>query len=125
MECREALERVNMRWNDAIASGDADSVSGLCTDDVILLVQGTPMARGIPEVKALCRRWASAGKFDETQQTVACGRDGGLAYLAGTYVRRIELGAGKFRAATGKFLAVYKRQADGEWKTHIVSVFAD
>ena len=125
MELREALEQVNSRWNDAIARGDSLAAAGLCTEDVILMAQGAPLARGRMEVRALCDEWARAEHVDEARQVLDCGGDGSLAYLAGTYARKVTLGEGGFRIATGKYLVGYKRESDGAWKTHAVSVFAD
>lgn len=125
MDLKQSLENFNTLWRDAITNGDMQSIASLCTDNVVFLVQGAPLARGKMDVLALCEERAKADDFNEVQQTVTCGETGDLAYMAAMYERQTNRADGTNMTGTGKFLAVYKRQSDDTWKAHALSVFAD
>ena len=100
---------------------------GTLGDEILTydLASGTISQSAALTVQVQGLQWARAGDLEEALETLACGGNEELAYLAGTYVRKSKLADGKLLIGTGKFLGIYKCKLGENWKAHALSVFAD
>ena len=115
---REALAK-------AVLAGDASAYAALYTEDAILLpAKGEgEMVRGTAEIQKRHSGWVlagveKAGIFTEFTLTPVevCGVDG-LAYVAGTFTETLTPpGSDSPVSKKGKYVHVFKKQADGSWK---------
>jgi len=112
-----AIERANSEWAAAMKTGDAAACAAAYTENSVFIGIDGSCTNGRSEIEKLYRaRFASRGvaattKIDSKKLVV----DGDLAYESGY----AEIGwpkGGKVSVAGGRFLTVWQRQADGEWK---------
>jgi uncharacterized protein (TIGR02246 family) len=112
-----AVRKANSDWERAVTTGDAASIAAPYADDaVFVLVDGTCI-RGRAEIEKMFRTGferrgvAASGRIESKRLVV----DGDLAYESGYgEVRRMT--EGKLSSSGGRYLTVWQRMADGEWK---------
>jgi ketosteroid isomerase-like protein len=118
-----ALRTTDTQWSQQAASKNLDATVGYYTDDASLLAPNAPVATG---KKAIHDIWAPllAPGADISWQAakVEVARSGDLGYIVGTYQITATDPAKKSEADQGKFVEVWKKQADGKWKA-IVDIF--
>ncbi len=113
-----AIRNTDAQWAKAAASKDVDATIAYYSDDAALLPPNAPMASDKASIRAA---WAgllgpdTSLSWQATKVDVA--RSGDLGYVMGTYQMESKDAAGKEEAARGKFVEVWKKQADGNWKT--------
>jgi uncharacterized protein (TIGR02246 family) len=112
-----AVRKANSDWERAVTTGDAAAIAAPYADDaVFVLVDGTCI-RGRAEIEKMYREGferrglAASGRIESKRLVV----DGDLAYESGYgEVRRVT--GGKLSSSGGRYLTVWQRRADGEWK---------
>jgi uncharacterized protein (TIGR02246 family) len=114
---RAAIEAANGRFKAAYLRGDTVAIADNYTDDVIVMPQGSPAVRGRDAVRTymapeVSRAPSEVKEFNTTTEDVMVAGD--LAVETGTF----EFVPRSTTAATekGKYVTVWKRQADGSWK---------
>lgn len=112
-----AIEKANSDWAAAMRTGDVATIVAPYTESSVFVGIDGACTKGRSEIEKMYRaRFASRGlaastKIDSRQLVV----DGDLAYESGY----AEIGwpkDGKVSVAGGRFLTVWQRQADGDWK---------
>lgn len=58
----------------------------------------------------------TAGNLTWHSNEVGAAHSGDLAYTSGTYQSALKGGSGKASVDKGKYLTIWKKQADGSWK---------
>jgi ketosteroid isomerase-like protein len=111
------LRDVDARWSKTAESRDLDHTVSYYADDATVLAPNAPMASDKPAIRAL---WASLlvpGTSIAWQATkVEVARSSDLGYVMGTYQLNTKGPQGRDIADHGKFVEVWKKQADGNWK---------
>jgi len=116
-QLREAIEAVNAQAMEALRAGDAASYLALYTDDATILPPGAAMAQGLDAVREYWLASFAEGGFTLNLNTVSVDGAGQFAYEIGTW--SMPIGEGESSVVEqGKYLAVWKRGADGTWKLH-------
>jgi uncharacterized protein (TIGR02246 family) len=112
-----AVRKANSDWEAAVKTGDAAAIAAPYADDaVFILVDGTCI-RGRAEIEKMYRTGfeargvAASARIDSKKLVV----DGDLAYESG-YGEVGRMQAGKLSKIGGRYLTVWQRRADGEWK---------
>ena len=102
----------------AWAAKDVDLVLSCYSDDASVLPSNAPIATGKEAIRAL---WSQvfetpgfAVSWDISKLEVS--RAGDLAYGHGTYEAMVNDAAGNPVTERGKWVGVWKKQADGQWK---------
>lgn len=108
-------------WSKAIAKKDLEKTLSFYAPDARYLSAGRPAASTPDERRKLwVEDYAIPGfSSDETTTRVEVAKSGDLAYQSGTYVLRAQDDKGKVTQSTGKFVVVWKKQSDGQWKAII------
>jgi len=114
-----ALKDADAQWAKTAAARDLDGTVAYYTDDASLLPPNAPIATGTQAIRAV---WATMLAPEVTlppwQITkVEVARSGDLGYVIGVYDMTTKDPQGKVTADHGKLLEVWKKQADGKWKT--------
>jgi uncharacterized protein (TIGR02246 family) len=114
---RQTVESATATFTDALQRGDTAMLGTLYADDAILMAPGAPLAQGKEAVKQtfagmLSTMAVSNVKLTPGQVMVS----GDIAVEDGTYEMTMTPKGGKAINDKGKYLVVYKRQADGTWK---------
>ena len=113
-----AIRDLDAKWSKTAAANDLDGTLSYYSDDAYLLPPNAPIAGGKQAIRAV---WASllgpnvAVSWQVSKVEVA--RSGDLAYVIGTYSLTVKDPQGKPATETGKLVEVWKKQADGNWKT--------
>lgn len=119
------LKNLDNEWSKAASAKDADKTASYYSDDAQVLPPNSPVIHGKAGARAM---WQSmfntpgfGGGWKATKAEVA--KSGDLGYTSGTYEMNETDAAGKPKTDKGKYLAVWKKQADGNWKC-VVDMFS-
>jgi len=115
----KAVKGVEAAWVKDIATKDVDKFANYYADDASLLIPNVPIINGRDNIKVALNAVLSDPHFALTfQSTRAWASKGGdFVYTVGTY--SMTTSAPKDKTAVtdkGKYLTVFKKQADGSWK---------
>jgi len=114
----KAVIDADAQWSKTAGANDLDGTVSYYTDDASMLPPNAAIATGKQAIRAV---WASMLSPDVTvswQVTKAeVARSGELAYVMGVYAITAKNPKGKSMEDRGKLVEVWKKQADGTWKT--------
>jgi uncharacterized protein (TIGR02246 family) len=121
---KKGIAEANAKWIDGMKRGDAEAVSQLYMEDAILLPPNAAMAKGRKAIKddfeTMMKSWVKL--TDMTLVTLEINGSGDFAYEVGNYAMTFEIPGGNPPVSdTGKYLAIWKKQADNTWKYHVDS----
>lgn len=123
MKAMQAQDEATIRgdsaaWSRATQAKNLDEAVSFYAEDGSYDPQGAPAVTGKDAIrKAWQQLFALPGpglSFTPTKIEVA--ESGDLAYEAGTYELSLNDTNGKPKTTMGKYVVVWKKQADGEWK---------
>jgi uncharacterized protein (TIGR02246 family) len=98
-------------------AGDATALTGaFYAKDAVLLAPGAPRLNGAEAIRGFWQAFIDGGVKDVSIETTDLEEAGDLAYGLGTYTCTMPAPGGERVRDTGKFIVVYRRQADGAWK---------
>ena len=113
-----AIRSASADWSKASQAKDLDKATSYYADDAIFFVNNGAKVKGKDAIKlAWKQELATPGPgltFETTYVEVA--RSGDLAYEYGTYDLKTEAKKGKVADEKGKYVVVWKKQANGSWK---------
>ena len=113
-----AIRNLDTQWSKTAAANDLEGVVSYYTDDASMLPPNAPMATGKQAIRAIWSTMLGPGVSVSWQVSkVEAARSGDLAYLMGAYLVTMKDPKGKPIEDRGKLLEVWKKQADGQWKT--------
>jgi len=111
------IRNLDAQWSKAAGAHDLDGIVSYYSDDAVLLPPNAPAAASKEAIRASWVPLAEQGVSISWQALkVEVSRSRDLAYSTGTYALAMQDPQGKLIADTGKFMEVWKRQADGNWK---------
>ena len=112
------IRNLDAQWSKTAAAKDVDGAVSYYSDDASLLAPNAPIASDKQGIRAA---WATLLGPDTSltwqANKVEVSRSGDLAYAQGVYQLTSKDARGKPTSDTGKFVEVWKKQADGKWKT--------
>ena len=116
---RTALMNADRVWYEAYAASDdpAAVFTGQMEDGAVLLPPDAPIAEGVEAIGEVVNMLEGLPGFSVSWTPVAAdvGSGGDLGYTRGTYVIQMEGPNGPV-TINGKYITVWKKQADGSWK---------
>jgi ketosteroid isomerase-like protein len=117
MTTRDEVQNVLAGIVQAVAEKDAKAMVGYYDTDAVVLAPNAPMVRGSSALGDLFQRdIIDAGVKAMELDTTDIVEDGSLVVEAGRNRMHVELADGSSVAGPGKYLVVYRRQADGGLK---------
>jgi ketosteroid isomerase-like protein len=117
-EVRKEIEEADARQLNAFATKDLAGLTANYAADAVILPQNGPMVTGREGRDAFFKEMSnmvSDFKFSMSKFEAS----GDLAYEIGTYSGMMQMPGMGTIADTGKFLTVWKRQADGIFNTNL------
>jgi len=114
-----SIRSLDKDWSDAAGAKDLDKSTMDYADDGQFLSPGDPSAVGKDAIrKAWAGLFAAPGYVSLTfaPTTVHVAEAGDVAYEIGNYELIMKDKKGKPATTKGKFVVVWKKQADGSWK---------
>lgn len=111
-----AIKSTETAW--AKAANNADQFLTFYANDAVALAPGAPTAVGKEAIRNVLNPMFSAPgfmlNFQSTKVEVA--KSGDIGYSQGTYEMTMNDAKGKPMTDKGKYITVWKKQADGSWK---------
>jgi ketosteroid isomerase-like protein len=115
-KAEDAVLAADAAWLKVYAAKDLDNSVAFCDEQVSMLVSNVPIATGKDAVrKAIADDFAN-GDLIWHANKAGVARSDDLGYTVGTYDLKMKDASGKPVLDKGKFLTVWKKQADGKWK---------
>src|SRR6202008_1264660 len=113
-----ALRDLDAQWSKMASARDVDATVSYYSDDASLLA---PNAPSVSDKQSIRAAWAALLGPDTSlswqASKVDVARSGDLAYVMGVYQLTTKDARGNFTTDRGKYVEVWKKQADGSWKT--------
>jgi uncharacterized protein (TIGR02246 family) len=106
------------RFTAAFNGGDATSLAKLYTENAVLLPPDARRVDGRQEIQKFWQGAFDAGVTDMTIEIVESEARGDIAYETGAYSLKAPGEDGELVAVSGKYIVVWKRGADGQWRLH-------
>jgi ketosteroid isomerase-like protein len=118
LDAIRALRTADAAWLKTYEAKDVDKAVAFCDEQGSLLWPNAPRAAGKSAIaKATADAFAIPGfKLEWRPDQIAVARSGELGYTSGTYTWSYKDSSGKPVFDKGKYLTVWKKQADGSWK---------
>ncbi len=115
-----AIKRLYDDWKAPWEAGDAAAVAAFYADDAIQMPANEPEIIGKDawqsSLRAFFEQFTIQGNSSEVLEAEVAGD---LGFARGTYVITVTPRAsGKVTRYSGKFVHIFKRQADGSWKIY-------
>jgi uncharacterized protein (TIGR02246 family) len=114
----ETIKKLDADWSAAASSKDLDKTVSYYADDAAMLPSQAPIARGKAQIKEVWTHLLSLPglelSFGPNKIEVSKSKD--IAYEIGTYQMKFNDAQGNPTTEIGKFVVVWKKQADKQWK---------
>jgi uncharacterized protein (TIGR02246 family) len=116
---RQAIDQANAKGVDAMTRGDSAGMVANYADDAVVMDPGAPPRRGRGEIGASLAKYVRSAKVsDYKYNTVSVDVAGDYAIETGSVEWTTTPNGGKPMHNKGKYLTVWKKQADGSWKIY-------
>lgn len=113
----KTIRDMETAWVKEFAAKDMDKIVAHYADDGMVLLSNAPTMVGKDAIRAGMKDTIADPKFSLDLKTAKVEVSGDLAYSQGTYsVMFFDAKTKKVMAETGRYVEVYKKQADGSWK---------
>ncbi len=114
----QAIRSTDIDWSNAAATKNPDRAASYYADDAVMLPPNIPKASGKQAIQEVWKQFMAMPGFAISWQpdSVQASRGGDLGYTTGTYQLTINGPKGQPINDRGKYVAVFKKQADGSWK---------
>jgi ketosteroid isomerase-like protein len=115
----KAVKDIEVAWSRDIASKDVEKWASYYAADVAVLMPNAPIMNGKDNVKAALKPMLADPNFALTFQNTRAeaSKGGDFIYTVGTYSMTVsDPKDQKPVTDTGKYLTIYRKQADGSWK---------
>jgi len=117
-EPRAAITEANTRFEQALSRGDAAAVAALYTADAQVLPPNGAPIQGPADIRAFWAGVIQSGVKSGKLETLDTETGGDLTIETGHYQLVLRPEGGSELTDEGKYLVVWRRQADGAWKIH-------
>ena len=111
-----AVRRLTQEWVLACNTRQLEELIELYSTDALVLRSNLPPIRGAASVREFFFASLEAGLGEVALDPVRVEISGDLAHEVGRYTALVPGTAGKRREERGKYLWVFERQSEGEWK---------
>jgi uncharacterized protein (TIGR02246 family) len=113
-DVRNAIEAADANQMSAFVSKDIAGMTANYAPDAVILPQNGPAVSGKENIEASFKEMSST--MSDLKLTISTvNASGDLAYEVGNYTATIQMPGMAPTADKGKFVTVWKRQADGKW----------
>ena len=114
----QAIRKLDKEWSAAAQSKDAGKMLAYYSEEGSAFPFNAPIATGKEQIQKLWTGLMSmpgfALTFSPTKIEVA--KSGDMAYDVGTFELKLNDASGNPTTAAGKYVVVWKKQADKQWK---------
>ena len=116
---KQTIEQTNAKLIDALQRADTATMLANYDNDAVVMMSGQPAWQGRSEIAAAGSRMFQAVKFSDVKfNSTSVDVAGDYAIETGTYEMTATEAGKKPVPDKGKYLTVWKKQADGSWKVY-------
>ena len=114
----QAIRKGDAEWSHAAETKDLEKMVSFYAQDGSVLPFGAPIATGGEQVRQVWSHLMSLPGFSLTfaPTKVQVAKAGDIAYEVGTFALKLNDAQGNATTTPGKYVVVWKKQADGVWK---------
>jgi ketosteroid isomerase-like protein len=114
-----AIREADAGWSKAFGARQLDAAVNYNAADATMLAPNIPMAPGKDAIRKVYEQLLAIPGFSISWQPakVEVARSGDVGYSRGTYELGMNDAKGNLMTDRGKYLTVWKKQADGTWKS--------
>jgi uncharacterized protein (TIGR02246 family) len=112
----EALRDLDEQWSKAAGAKDVDKTVSFYSDDAVVMPPNGPRATTKEAIRAIWKDLLTDASISWKTKEVEAAQSGDLAFSSGTYEVTLNDPTGTPVKDRGKYLEVWKKQADGTWK---------
>jgi uncharacterized protein (TIGR02246 family) len=117
VDLQSAVKALDAEFIQNANAGDAAALTGaFYAEGAVLLAPGAPIFKGRQAIQSFWQGFISGGVEDVWIETTELTEAGDLGYGIGSYACTLPSTSGERLRDTGKFIVIYRRQADGGWK---------
>ncbi len=123
----EAVRAADSAWAQAFARKDLAGYLAFVDSTASIQQPNAPAVTGTAAIRALIEGFYALPNLSGTWQPtrVEAARSGDLAYSTGTYELRFNDPSGRPVTERGKYVEIWRQQADGSWKMVVESFNSD
>ncbi len=114
----QGTSATNRQFEEALARGDAAGCAAVYTDDAKILPPDSPVLTGRQAAQGVWQSYIDMGVKGVSLQRLELEDMGDQAVERGAATVDIQGEGGHTMQASGKFIVLWRRQADGTWKWH-------
>lgn len=113
-----AIRQADLEWSKAASGKNMDKLVSFYADDGALYPPNAPISAGIPAIKVAWTGMMNLPGFQVNwvPSRVEAAKSGDLGWSTGTYTMTTTLPGTAGTNDHGKYVAVWKKQSDGNWK---------
>jgi uncharacterized protein (TIGR02246 family) len=117
-EATNELRSLDAKLERAVNAKDAGAIAAFYSDDAILMPAAEPVVRGKAAIAEEWKHILAIPAFENESKLggVEVARAGDLAYTYGSYRSQLMSEDGELVLEPGKWLTIWKKQADGDWR---------
>jgi ketosteroid isomerase-like protein len=112
----QTLRDLDEQWSAAAGAKDIDKTVSFYSDDAIVMPPNAPPATTIDAIRKIWKDLLTDAKISWKTKKMEVAQSGDLAFSSGTYEVTLNDPTGKTVNDHGKYLEVWKKQANGMWK---------
>jgi len=112
----DAILAADVAWLEVYQAKDLAKSVAFCDEEASMLAPNAPIATGKDAIAKLIASDFANDEITWQANKVGIARSGDLGYTSGTTENSFKDGSGKTIHNKGKYLTVWKKQADGSWK---------
>src|SRR5438067_10845255 len=125
MTVRDEVETLGREFSKAATNQDVEELVGFYAKDARILPPNAPMVQGPEGFRSMFKEYIAAGMKTLDLETVDVVESGDLAVEVGQYIMTIDAPGVGLIEDRGKYVGVFRRQANGELKLIIDTFNSD
>ncbi len=120
----DSVRAADQEWMKVFAAKDLDKSVAFCEENGAVLAPNAPIAQGRQAIAKSFAGFFALPNLKITWQAdnANVARSGELGYTSGAYQMSFTDAAGKTIPDNGKYVTVWRKQADGNWKV-VLDIF--
>ena len=117
---KKTVDEYNAASKDAMMNGNSEKVLAYYEDDAMEMAPNMPMAKGKEAIRAMQQGMMKSGmKFKNVEfNSIDVQAGGKIAFEVGTYAMALDVPDMGVVNDKGKYVALWREQADGSWKVY-------
>jgi ketosteroid isomerase-like protein len=112
----QTIRDLDEQWSAAAGAKDIDKTVSFYSDDAIVMPPNAPPATTNDAIRKIWKDLLTDAKISWKTKKVEVAQSGDLAFSSGAYEVTLNDPTGKTVNDRGKYLEVWKKQANGMWK---------